>query len=88
MNGHGLSTLSWREHDGRHSSQPCFEHPCAGALPVIGGPSNRIIVLLDQVDPDVATITALLDAIPGAWERAQSGLADAEAGRVVCLDEL
>lgn len=43
---------------------------------------------LDQVDPDAATISALLDAIPGAWERAQQGLADVEAGRVVPLDEL
>ena len=43
---------------------------------------------LDQVDPDATTITALLDAIPGAWERAQEGLADAAAGRVVPLDEL
>ena len=43
---------------------------------------------LDQVDPDAATISALLDAIPGAWERAQQGLEDAEAGRVVPLDEL
>jgi len=43
---------------------------------------------LDQVDPDATTITALLDAIPGAWERAQEGLADATSGRVVSLDEL
>jgi predicted transcriptional regulator len=43
---------------------------------------------LDQVDPDAATITALLDAIPGARARAQQGLADLEAGRVVSPDEL
>jgi predicted transcriptional regulator len=43
---------------------------------------------LDQVDPDGVTITALLDAIPGAWERAQQGIADLEAGRVTPLDEL
>jgi predicted transcriptional regulator len=43
---------------------------------------------LDQVDPDAGTIAALLDAIPGAWERAQNGLRDVEAGRVVPLDEL
>ena len=43
---------------------------------------------LDQVDPDATTITELLDSIPGAWERAQQGLADLEAGRVVPLDEL
>lgn len=43
---------------------------------------------LDQADPDAATITALLDAVPGAYERAQEGLGDVRAGRVVSLDEL
>jgi predicted transcriptional regulator len=43
---------------------------------------------LDQADPDAASITALLDTIPGAWDQAQAGLADAAAGRVVSLDEL
>jgi predicted transcriptional regulator len=43
---------------------------------------------LDQVDPDPGTITMLLDSTPGAWERAQAGLADVATGRVVPLDEL
>ncbi len=43
---------------------------------------------IDQVDSEADTITAILDAIPGAWERTQEGLADARAGRVVPLDEL
>jgi predicted transcriptional regulator len=43
---------------------------------------------LDQADPDPATITALLDAIPGAWERAQEGVADVAAGRVIPLEAL
>ena len=43
---------------------------------------------LDQLDPDATTVVALLDAIPGAWERARQGVADLEAGRVVPLDEL
>jgi predicted transcriptional regulator len=43
---------------------------------------------LDQADPDASTVTELLDAVPGAYERAQQGLADLEAGRVVPLDEL
>ena len=33
-------------------------------------------------------VTALLDAIPGAWERTQEGLADGKAARVVPLDHL
>jgi predicted transcriptional regulator len=43
---------------------------------------------LDQVDPEALTITALLDAIPGAWERTMEGVADARAGRIVPLSEL
>ncbi len=43
---------------------------------------------LDEVDPDPANVTALLDGIDGAWKRAQEGLADAEAGRVVPLQDL
>lgn len=43
---------------------------------------------IDQVDAEAATITALLDSIPGAWDRTQEGLADATAGRVVPLDQL
>jgi hypothetical protein len=43
---------------------------------------------LDQADPDAATISALLDTVPGAYDRAQQGLADVAAGRVVTLDDL
>lgn len=43
---------------------------------------------IDQVDTEATTITAILDAIPGAWERTQEGLADIRAGRVVPLDQL
>jgi predicted transcriptional regulator len=43
---------------------------------------------LDQADPDPATIATLLDSIPGAWDRAQEGLADVAMGRVIPLDEL
>ncbi|MEI8334240.1 MAG: hypothetical protein WCH74_10365 [Chloroflexota bacterium] len=43
---------------------------------------------LDQADPDAATVTALLDVIPGAFQRAQQGLLEAQAGRVVRLEDL
>ena len=43
---------------------------------------------LDQADPEPATITALLDGIPGAWDQAQVGLVDVAAGRVIPLDDL
>jgi hypothetical protein len=43
---------------------------------------------LDEANRDATTITALLDAVPGAYERAQAGLADVRSGRVASLDEL
>ena len=43
---------------------------------------------LDQRDPDATVITAVLDAIPGAWEAAQAGLAEIRAGRGIALDDL
>jgi len=43
---------------------------------------------LDGADPDPAHIVALLDGIPGAWERAQEGLGQAARGEGVPLDEL
>ena len=49
---------------------------------------SLLSIALDQADPDPATVTALLDAIPGAHERARQGVADVRAGRVVSLDEL
>jgi len=43
---------------------------------------------LDEADPDPRMITALLDGIPGAWERAQLGLRQAAEGKTIPLDEL
>ncbi len=43
---------------------------------------------LDQIEPDALAITGILDAIPGASERAAQGRADVRAGRVVPLDDL
>jgi hypothetical protein len=43
---------------------------------------------IDEADPDAKNIVALLDAIPGARERAELGLQQARAGETVPLDEL
>jgi hypothetical protein len=43
---------------------------------------------LDQVDPDPARVTQILESIPGAWERVQQGLAEARRGEGTPLDEL
>ena len=43
---------------------------------------------LDEADPDPRHAAALLDGLPGAFEQAQRGLADAKAGRTINLDDL
>jgi hypothetical protein len=43
---------------------------------------------LDEADADARNVVELLDGIPGAFERAQLGRAQAAAGEVVALDEL
>lgn len=42
----------------------------------------------DDADPGAARITEILDAIPGAWQRTQEGLAQAARGEGAPLDEL
>jgi hypothetical protein len=43
---------------------------------------------LDQADPDPESVTALLDAIPGAYESALEGRRALRDGRVVRLEDL
>ena len=43
---------------------------------------------LDEADPDPRHVAALLDGLPGAFERARQGLEDAKAGRTIALDDL
>ena len=43
---------------------------------------------LDEADPDARDVVALLDGIPGAYERAQLGLEQARTGKTILLDDL
>jgi len=43
---------------------------------------------LDEADPDARDVVALLDGIPGAYERAQLGLEQAHTGQTIPLDDL
>lgn len=49
---------------------------------------SLLLSALDDADLDAETVTALLDAIPGAYESAQIGLRQAHAGETIPLDEL
>ena len=43
---------------------------------------------LDQADPSADSVTAVLDSIEGAYEKALAGSRDVRAGRFVRLDDL
>ena len=43
---------------------------------------------IEDADPDPRNVTALLDAIPGAFDRAVRGEAEAQAGKGVPLEDL
>jgi hypothetical protein len=49
---------------------------------------SLLATALDDADPDARRVTEILDAIPGAWERTQEGLAQAKRGEGIALDEL
>jgi hypothetical protein len=43
---------------------------------------------IDEADPDPENVIALLDAIPGAFERAEQGLAQAMRSQTISLYDL
>ena len=43
---------------------------------------------IDEADPDPRNVVDILDGIAGAFDRAQQGLAQAEAGTTVPLEDL
>ena len=43
---------------------------------------------LDEADTDPGNVVELLDGIPGAYERARLGRAQAEAGETIPVDQL
>jgi hypothetical protein len=49
---------------------------------------SLLSMAIEDADPDPRNIAALLDGIPGAYERAQLGLRQAREGRTLPLDEL
>ena len=49
---------------------------------------SLLTTALDDADPDPRNVTALLDGIPGAFERAEFGLAQVRAGEGKPLGKL
>lgn len=50
--------------------------------------SSLLAQAIDDADPEARQIMALLDRIPGAWGRIETGIDDARVGRTIPLDEL
>ncbi len=49
---------------------------------------SLLTTALEEAAPDPSSIVELLDAIPGAFERAQQGLHETQSGRGIPLGEL
>lgn len=47
-----------------------------------------LISALEEADPDPAHVVSLLDGIPGAFDRVQLGLRQADSGETITLQEL
>ncbi len=49
---------------------------------------SLLLAALEGADPDARNVAALLDGIPGAYERARLGLDTAQQGDTISLDDL
>ena len=49
---------------------------------------SLLSIALDEADADARHIAELLDAIPGAYERAQLGIEQGRTGKTISLDDL
>jgi hypothetical protein len=49
---------------------------------------SLLLAAIDEADPEPRHVAALLDGIPGAWERAMDNLASGRQGETIPLDQL
>jgi hypothetical protein len=49
---------------------------------------SLLLQAIDDADPEPRNVVALLDGIPGAYERAMENLASARLGETIPLDQL
>jgi predicted transcriptional regulator len=71
------------EHSARLEALAARTHVQAGTLA-----RSLLSTAIDEADPNSGTITEILDAIPGAFERHEKGRADAREGRTLPIDDL
>ena len=71
------------EHDAKLTQLAARTHLERGTLA-----RSLLLQAIDDADPGPRNVVELLDGIPGAYERAELGRAQARAGQTVALDEL
>jgi hypothetical protein len=49
---------------------------------------SLLSMAIEDADPDARNVAAVLDGIPGAYERARLGMKRGQQGEVVTLDDL
>lgn len=49
---------------------------------------SLLSMAIEDADPDASSTTAILDGVPGAYERAIQSLDQADAGESIALDDL
>lgn len=83
MEGQRLNVTLDAEHAERLARLAERTHVAEGTLA-----RSLLTMAIEDADPQAHSIVAVLDGIPGAYERAQDGLERARAGETIALDEL
>jgi hypothetical protein len=81
--GHRLNVTLDPEHAARLARLAERTHVQEGTLA-----RSMLSIAIEEADPDARSVAAVLDGIPGAYERARFGLERAHAGEAISLDEL
>ena len=81
--GHRLNVTLDPEHAARLARLAERAHVREGTLA-----RSLLSVAIEEADPDARHVVAVLDGIPGAYERALQSLERARAGETIALDEL
>jgi predicted N-acetyltransferase YhbS len=80
---HRLNVTLDQEHAARLARLAERTHVQEGTLA-----RSLLSLAIEEADPDAHSIIAVLDGIPGAYERARLGLERARSGETIPLDEL
>lgn len=81
--GHRLNVTLDPEHAARLAQLAERTHVQEGTLA-----RSLLSMAIEEADPSARNIVAVLDGIPGAYERAMQNLERARAGATIPLDEL